>query len=81
MLRVIFSFLLMTGLTTALVGCGTTGQNSSTLSYAPNDGILSYGGESKARRYTAEGEKRQRSARLSDKVPRGKIQQSSQRRF
>ena len=81
MLRVIFSILLMTGLTTAFVGCGTTGQNSSTLSYAPSDGILSYGGAGKARRYTEEGEKRQRSARLSDKVPRGKYSKAPKNAF
>ncbi|MCP4932850.1 MAG: CAP domain-containing protein [bacterium] len=81
MLRVIFSFLLMTSLTTALVGCGSMGQNSSTLSYAPNDGILSYGSEGKGRRYTAEGEKKQRSARLSDKVPRGKFSKAPKNAF
>ena len=71
MLRVILSFLLLTGLTTLLVGCGSTGQNGATLSYAPNDGILSYGGKGEPRKYTKDGAKRQRSARLRDKAPRG----------
>jgi len=81
MLRVIFSFFLMTGLTTLLVGCGSLGPTGSPLSYAPDDGILSYGDKSSPRRYTAEGANRQRSARRSDKAPRGSYSKAPKNAF
>lgn len=71
MLRVLISILLLSGLTGALVGCGGIEETGSTLSYAPADGILSYGGNGKKRRYTKAGAERQRFASLSDKVPLG----------
>ena len=81
MLRVVFLFFLMVGVTTLLGSCGSTGQSGSSLSYAPDDGILSYGSKSKSRRYTAAGAKRQRSARLSDRAPRDSFSKAPKNAF
>ncbi len=84
MLRGVFSFLILVGLAPALGGCGSAGgfpQSSASLSYAPNEGILSYGGKGKARRYTKEGAQRLRSARLSDKAPRGSYSKAPKNAF
>jgi len=84
MLRSVFSFLIVAGFALVLAGCGNYGgfsQNSSSLSYAPNDGILSYGSKRKARRYTKGGARRQRSARASDKAPRGSYSKAPKNAF
>ena len=82
MLRGTISFLFVIGLAGALGGCGSSGlsQNAS-LSYAQNEGILSYGGKGKARRYTAEGARRQRFAKLSDRAPRGSYSKARKNAF
>ncbi len=71
MLRVLLSFLLVVGVPAVLGGCGGLGPADSSLSYAPNEGVLSWGGKNRPRRYTAEGAKRQRTARLTDRAPFG----------
>ena len=81
MLRGSLTFLLVAGLTVFIAGCGGLGKTGNSLSYAPADGILSYGGEGKARRYTSEGAKRQRSARLSDQAPRGSFNKAPKNAF
>ena len=81
MLRGLISFLLVTGLTGVLAGCGGLGQSGKSFSYAPNDGILSYGGKGKARRYTSEGTRKQRSAKLSDRAPRGSFSKAPKNAF
>jgi uncharacterized protein YkwD len=81
MLRVIVSFLLVAGLAGGLAGCGGAGQSTSPLAYAPNDGILSYGSNGQSTRYTAEGAKHQRSARLSDRAPRGSYSKAPKNAF
>lgn len=81
MLRVMISLLLVGGLGGMLAGCANVGQTGSTLSYAPNEGILSYGSKGKATRYTKEGAQRQRSARLSDRAPRGSFSKAPKDAF
>jgi uncharacterized protein YkwD len=81
MLRGITYFIFISGLTVLLAGCGGMGQMGTSLSYAPNDGVLSYGGKHKARRYTSEGEKKQRFAKLHDQVPRGSFSKAPKNAF
>jgi len=69
MLRMLLMFLIGFGLVTGLSACG--GMGTPNLGYAPNEGILSYGGNGHKKRYTQRGAKRQRSARRSDRAPRG----------
>ena len=73
MLRTIISLLFIAGLAGLLAGCGGGGfaQRNASFSYARNEGILSYGGRGQARRYTKKGARQLRSARLSDRAPRG----------
>jgi uncharacterized protein YkwD len=54
-----------------LAGCGSFGYKGASLGYAPQDGVLSYGGNGLKKRYTMEGRKRLRHARLKDRAPRG----------
>lgn len=69
--RFISNLLLLGGLAIALAGCGGMGTGTPQIGYAPNDGVLSYGGNGQKKRYTQEGAQKQRFANLSDRAPRG----------
>jgi uncharacterized protein YkwD len=79
----LFTLLLLAGLAAGTAGCGSMGMGTSApgLGYAPNDGALSYGGKGQKARYTAEGERQQRSASLSDRAPRGSFNQAPKGAF
>lgn len=81
MLRGLSSFLLVAGTAYLLAGCGGMGQIGSSLSYAPNDGILSYGDKNNDRRYTSEGKEKQHFAKLHDQVPRGSFSKAPKNAF
>lgn len=82
MLRAILTIFVLAGTTGVLAGCGGLGQtNGSVMSYAPDDGVLSYGEKGKATRYTREGARRQRFARPSDRAPRGSYTKAPKNAF
>jgi uncharacterized protein YkwD len=68
----LIALLMLAGVAVGTAGCGSMSASAPPprLGYAPNDGVLSYGGNDGKRRYTAEGERQQRVASLSDRAPR-----------
>ena len=83
MLRTVISLFFIVGLASLLGGCGGGGfaQNNASLSYARNEGILSYGSKGHARRYTKKGARQLRSARLSDRAPHGSYSKAPKNAF
>jgi len=85
MLRVALQLMIRIGLVTGLglgagmglAGCGSmggAGMGGETLGYAPNDGVLSWGGKGGGglkKRYTARGRRQLHMARNADRAPRG----------
>jgi hypothetical protein len=82
MSRLLFSIAFSLSIGLIVAGCGSTGGNNLTdFGYAPNDGVLSYGGNGQKKRLTKEGAKQQRFASLSDKAPRGSYSKAKKGAF